>query len=100
MAVFSSCLSCRIVRATDGAPEAYREVFTAVRQDRHDENTAHHGRQSATIRREAGSSRRPEAAADPDMDITDILDPLNEAQREAVTVGAEPTLVLAGAGSG
>jgi len=41
MAVFSSCLFCRIVRATDGAPEAYREVFTAVRQDRHDENTAH-----------------------------------------------------------
>ncbi len=34
------------------------------------------------------------------MDITDILDPLNEAQREAVTAGAEPTLVLAGAGSG
>ncbi|HEX7081180.1 MAG TPA: DNA helicase II [Gammaproteobacteria bacterium] len=34
------------------------------------------------------------------MDITDILDPLNEAQREAVTVGNEPTLVLAGAGSG
>ncbi len=34
------------------------------------------------------------------MDITDILDPLNDAQREAVTVGAEPALVLAGAGSG
>jgi DNA helicase II / ATP-dependent DNA helicase PcrA len=34
------------------------------------------------------------------MDITDILDPLNEAQREAVTAGNEPTLVLAGAGSG
>jgi DNA helicase-2/ATP-dependent DNA helicase PcrA len=34
------------------------------------------------------------------MDITDILDPLNEAQREAVTAAAAPTLVLAGAGSG
>jgi DNA helicase-2/ATP-dependent DNA helicase PcrA len=34
------------------------------------------------------------------MDITDILDPLNEAQREAVTADAAPTLVLAGAGSG
>lgn len=34
------------------------------------------------------------------MDITDLLDPLNEAQREAVTAGAEPVLVLAGAGSG
>jgi DNA helicase-2/ATP-dependent DNA helicase PcrA len=34
------------------------------------------------------------------MDITDILDPLNEAQREAVTADEAPTLVLAGAGSG
>ncbi len=34
------------------------------------------------------------------MDITDIVDPLNDAQREAVTVGGAPTLVLAGAGSG
>jgi DNA helicase II / ATP-dependent DNA helicase PcrA len=34
------------------------------------------------------------------MDITDILDPLNDAQREAVTAGEAPTLVLAGAGSG
>ncbi len=34
------------------------------------------------------------------MDITDILEPLNEAQREAVTAPEAPTLVLAGAGSG
>jgi len=34
------------------------------------------------------------------MDITDIIEPLNEAQREAVTVDEEPALVLAGAGSG
>src|SRR5690606_37026181 len=34
------------------------------------------------------------------MDITDILDPLNEAQREAGTAGADPTRVGAGAGSG
>ncbi|HEX5420799.1 MAG TPA: UvrD-helicase domain-containing protein, partial [Gammaproteobacteria bacterium] len=34
------------------------------------------------------------------MDITDILEPLNEAQREAVTAACEPALVLAGAGSG
>ena len=34
------------------------------------------------------------------MDITDIIDPLNDAQREAVTAGGAPTLVLAGAGSG
>src|SRR5690606_25742270 len=34
------------------------------------------------------------------MDITDLLDPLNDAQREAVTAGHSPTLVLAGAGSG
>ena len=34
------------------------------------------------------------------MDVTRILDPLNDAQREAVTGAAEPMLVVAGAGSG
>ena len=35
------------------------------------------------------------------MDITDLIDPLNDAQRAAVTAPAQqPTLVLAGAGSG
>ena len=34
------------------------------------------------------------------MDVTDIIDPLNEPQREAVTAPDLPTLVLAGAGSG
>jgi ATP-dependent DNA helicase UvrD/PcrA len=34
------------------------------------------------------------------MDVTTILDPLNPAQREAVTAEATPLLVLAGAGSG
>jgi DNA helicase-2/ATP-dependent DNA helicase PcrA len=34
------------------------------------------------------------------MDVTDIIDPLNDAQRAAVTAGQTPTLVLAGAGSG
>jgi DNA helicase-2/ATP-dependent DNA helicase PcrA len=34
------------------------------------------------------------------MDVTEILDPLNEAQRAAVSAEARPTLVLAGAGSG
>jgi DNA helicase-2/ATP-dependent DNA helicase PcrA len=34
------------------------------------------------------------------MDVTPILDPLNDAQREAVTAADEPTLVVAGAGSG
>jgi len=34
------------------------------------------------------------------MDVTEILDPLNDAQRAAVSADARPTLVLAGAGSG
>ena len=34
------------------------------------------------------------------MDVTDIIEPLNEAQRAAVTADEIPTLVLAGAGSG
>jgi DNA helicase-2/ATP-dependent DNA helicase PcrA len=34
------------------------------------------------------------------MDVTDILDPLNDAQREAVSAPPGPLLVLAGAGSG
>ena len=34
------------------------------------------------------------------MDVTPILDPLNEAQREAVSAAAVPSLVIAGAGSG
>ncbi len=34
------------------------------------------------------------------MDVTDIIDPLNDPQREAVTAADRPTLVLAGAGSG
>ncbi len=34
------------------------------------------------------------------MDVTPILESLNEAQREAVTGPAEPMLIIAGAGSG
>ncbi len=34
------------------------------------------------------------------MDVSFIIDPLNDAQREAVTAGQHPLLVLAGAGSG
>ena len=34
------------------------------------------------------------------MDVTPILENLNDAQRQAVTAPAEPTLVIAGAGSG
>jgi ATP-dependent DNA helicase UvrD/PcrA len=34
------------------------------------------------------------------MDVTEILHPLNDAQRAAVSAEARPTLVLAGAGSG
>lgn len=34
------------------------------------------------------------------MDVTEIIDGLNDAQREAVTAPVENMLVLAGAGSG
>jgi DNA helicase-2/ATP-dependent DNA helicase PcrA len=34
------------------------------------------------------------------MDVSHLLDPLNDAQREAVTIGTDHALVLAGAGSG
>ena len=34
------------------------------------------------------------------MDVTRILDPLNDAQREAVAMSPGPALILAGAGSG
>ena len=34
------------------------------------------------------------------MDVTPIIDPLNDAQRQAVTAPDEPVLVVAGAGSG
>ncbi|HJP04182.1 MAG: DNA helicase II [Chromatiales bacterium] len=34
------------------------------------------------------------------MDVTPIIDPLNDAQRDAVTAPQEPVLVVAGAGSG
>ncbi len=34
------------------------------------------------------------------MDVTSIIDPLNDAQRQAVTAPGQPVLVLAGAGSG
>ena len=34
------------------------------------------------------------------MDVTPILDQLNDAQRQAVTAPSEPALIIAGAGSG
>ena len=34
------------------------------------------------------------------MDVTPILENLNDAQRQAVTAAGEPTLVITGAGSG
>ena len=34
------------------------------------------------------------------MDVTPILENLNDAQRQAVTAPAEPALIIAGAGSG
>ena len=34
------------------------------------------------------------------MDVTPILDPLNDAQRKAVSCETIPALVIAGAGSG
>ena len=34
------------------------------------------------------------------MDVTPILDGLNDAQRQAVTAPSEPALIIAGAGSG
>ncbi|MAD91644.1 MAG: DNA helicase II, partial [Gammaproteobacteria bacterium] len=34
------------------------------------------------------------------MDVTPILDSLNDVQRQAVTAPAEPALIIAGAGSG
>jgi DNA helicase-2/ATP-dependent DNA helicase PcrA len=34
------------------------------------------------------------------MDVSHLLDPLNDAQRQAVTAPLAPMLVLAGAGSG
>lgn len=34
------------------------------------------------------------------MDVTSIIDPLNEPQRKAVTASSEPMLIIAGAGSG
>ena len=34
------------------------------------------------------------------MDVTSIIDPLNEPQRKAVTASSEPMLIIAGAGTG
>ncbi len=34
------------------------------------------------------------------MDVTEIIDPLNDVQRQAVTAPSQPMLILAGAGSG
>ena len=43
---------------------------------------------------------RPLSHSLPPMDVTPILDSLNDAQRQAVTAPSEPLLVIAGAGSG
>ena len=43
---------------------------------------------------------RPLSHSLPPMDVTPILDSLNEAQRQAVTAPSGPLLVIAGAGSG
>src|SRR5262245_20938853 len=56
----------------------------------------HFGRQPRIIDAEAPPLLRRRRL----MDVTDIIDPLNEAQRAAVTAEDRPTLVLAGAGSG
>ena len=48
-----------------------------------------------------GFARRTKLLDSPaDMEVTRILDPLNDAQREAVAAPQEPILVVAGAGSG
>src|SRR6202161_535498 len=44
--------------------------------------------------------RSPGVEFAPRMDLSPILNPLNDAQREAVTAPLAPVLVLAGAGSG
>ncbi len=43
---------------------------------------------------------RPLKDSLPPMDVTPILESLNDAQRQAVTAPSEPLLVIAGAGSG
>jgi DNA helicase-2/ATP-dependent DNA helicase PcrA len=45
-------------------------------------------------------ARSHQAALPLPMDVTPILESLNDAQRQAVTAAAEPMLVIAGAGSG
>ncbi|MEX2496077.1 MAG: DNA helicase II [Woeseia sp.] len=45
-------------------------------------------------------SEIPSALPNEPYDVTPILAPLNDAQRQAVTAPAEPVLVIAGAGSG